>query len=235
MAINDIALTSGMRSDLFSLTNNTNSLSKTQERLATGKVVNTFADNPANFSAAQANLSRAADLAASKDAVTSTITSNNIAQVGYQGVTSLLQSAQGIADLANNSGDPAEQAGYAATYQTLIYQAAQMANDAGIGSDVSSILPSSTLSDKSSGQLEASIGSIRSQSAASATSLSGTSIIQDFTSNMINILQSGADNLTLGDMNEEGAAVLSQQTQQQLGTVSLRISSKAAQSLLRLF
>ena len=235
MAINDIALTSSTRSDLFSLTNTSNALSKTQERLSTGKVVNSFTDNPTNFSIAQAHLSRAADLSAGKDAVTNTIMTNNIGQVGYQGVSSLLQSAQGIASLAQNSSDPKEQADYAATYQTLISQAGQMANEAGIGSTVSSVLPSGTLSGTSSSELESSIGAIRSQSAASATSLNGTSIIQDFTNNMINILQSGADNLTLGDMNEQAANALSQQTQQQLGIASLGMSSKSSQSVLKLF
>jgi flagellin-like hook-associated protein FlgL len=235
MAINDISLTSSARSDLFALTNSSNSLGKTQERLATGKVVNTSTDNPANFSVAQTHLARAADLSAGKDAITNTIMTNNIAQVGYQGVSSLLQSAQGIASLAQNTSDPKEQADYAATYQTLISQAGQMTNEAGIGSTVTSILPSGTLSGKSSGELESSIGALRSQSASSSTSLNGTSIIQDFTNNMINILQSGADNLTLGDMNEQAAAALSQQTQQQLGIASLGMSSKSSQSVLKLF
>lgn len=235
MAISDISLASGMRNDLLSLTNSSKALSKTQERLATGKVVNTSLDNPTNFSAAQANLSRAADLSASKDAVTNSIMVSNIAQVGYEQVTSLLQSAQGIASLAQSDGDPAAQAGYADTYKMLISQAGQIANEAGIGSTVSSILPSDTLTITSGSELESSIGSIRSQSAASATSLNGTSIIQDFTKNLINTLQAGADNLTLGDMNTEAANALSQQTQQQLGIASLGISSKSSQSVLRLF
>jgi flagellin-like hook-associated protein FlgL len=235
MAINDISLTSSTRSDLFALTNSSNSLAKTGERLATGKVVNTSTDNPTNFSVAQAHLSRAADLSAGKDAITNTIMTNNIAQVGYQEISSLLQSAQGIASLAQNTSDPKEQADYAATYQTLISQAGQMANEAGIGVTVSSTLPSSTLSGKSSNELESSIGTLRSQAASSATTLNGTSIIQDFTNSMINILQSGADNLTLGDMNEQAATALSQQTQQQLGIASLGMSSKSSQSVLKLF
>lgn len=57
----------------------------------------------------------------------------------------------------------------------------------------------------------------------------------DFTSSLTGILQSGADNLTLADMNEEGANMLMLQTRQQLGTSSLSMGAQAAQSVLRLF
>jgi flagellin-like hook-associated protein FlgL len=57
----------------------------------------------------------------------------------------------------------------------------------------------------------------------------------DFTNNMINTLQKGADNLTLADMNEEGANLLMLQTRQALGTTALSLASQQAQSVLRLF
>lgn len=56
-----------------------------------------------------------------------------------------------------------------------------------------------------------------------------------FTDNMINTLTKGADNLTLADMNEEGANMLMLQTRQALGTTALSLASQAAQSVLRLF
>jgi flagellin-like hook-associated protein FlgL len=52
---------------------------------------------------------------------------------------------------------------------------------------------------------------------------------------MIGTLQTGADNLTLADMNQEGANMLMLQTRQNLGTTALSLSSQAAQSVLRLF
>jgi flagellin-like hook-associated protein FlgL len=52
---------------------------------------------------------------------------------------------------------------------------------------------------------------------------------------MANILQSGSDNLTLADMNEEGANMLMLQTRQSLGTNSLSMGAQAAQSVMRLF
>ena len=64
------------------------------------------------------------------------------------------------------------------------------------------------------------------------------SIIQnreDFTESLINVLEEGADKLTLADMNEESANMLALQTRQQLAVNSLSLASQAAQSVLRLF
>ena len=58
---------------------------------------------------------------------------------------------------------------------------------------------------------------------------------QDFTENLINVLEEGADNLTLADMNEESANMLALQTRQQLAINSLSLASQAAQSVLSLF
>ena len=58
---------------------------------------------------------------------------------------------------------------------------------------------------------------------------------QDFTENLINVLEEGADKLTLADMNEESANMLALQTRQQLAINSLSLASQAAQGILRLF
>ncbi len=58
---------------------------------------------------------------------------------------------------------------------------------------------------------------------------------QDFTTNMINTLTTGADQLTAADSNEESANMLALQTRQQLGIVALQLSSQAQSSIMRLF
>jgi flagellin len=58
---------------------------------------------------------------------------------------------------------------------------------------------------------------------------------QDFTRAMINTLQSGADSLTLADLNQEGVNLLALQMQQQFSTTVLSLSSRADQAVLRLF
>jgi flagellin-like hook-associated protein FlgL len=56
-----------------------------------------------------------------------------------------------------------------------------------------------------------------------------------FTQSYVTTLQSGASQLTVADLNLEGANLTSLQTSQQLGVVSLRISTESQQSILRLF
>jgi flagellin-like hook-associated protein FlgL len=57
----------------------------------------------------------------------------------------------------------------------------------------------------------------------------------DFTANLINTLRGGAAALVNADLNEESANLLSLQTRQELGTVSLSIAQSSEQSILRLF
>ena len=58
---------------------------------------------------------------------------------------------------------------------------------------------------------------------------------QEFTEAMIDVLETGADNLVLADMNEESANYLALQTRQQLAINSLSLASQSAQSVLSLF
>jgi flagellin-like hook-associated protein FlgL len=85
------------------------------------------------------------------------------------------------------------------------------------------------------GQIDDAVSNLRTEAQKLASNLSTISIREDFTDNMIDTLNTGADQLTLADMNEEGANMLMLQTRQQLGTSSLAMSSQAAQAVLRLF
>lgn len=60
-------------------------------------------------------------------------------------------------------------------------------------------------------------------------------IRRDFTQNLVNTLRGGASELVNADLNEESANLLSLQTRQQLGTISLSIAQQSEQSVLRLF
>lgn len=84
-------------------------------------------------------------------------------------------------------------------------------------------------------ELDSAITLLRSQESKLANNLSIITARQDFTDSMINVLETGANELTNADMNEEGANMLMLQTRQSLGTSSLSIASQAAQSVLRLF
>jgi flagellin len=83
--------------------------------------------------------------------------------------------------------------------------------------------------------LDAALSSLRSQASKFGSNLTTVQTRQDFTKNMINTLQTGADNLVLADTNEEGANLLALQTRQQLSTTALSLSAQADQAVLRLF
>lgn len=68
-----------------------------------------------------------------------------------------------------------------------------------------------------------------------ATDLSLIQTRRDFTEQTVETLKAGSDDLTLADLNEEGANLLALQTRQQLGVTSLSLASQAQQGVLRLF
>ncbi len=84
-------------------------------------------------------------------------------------------------------------------------------------------------------ELAQAVSALRSFSAELGNNYSIITTRQNFTENLINILEEGADKLTLADMNEESANMLALQTRQQLAVNSLSLASQAAQSLLKIF
>jgi len=83
--------------------------------------------------------------------------------------------------------------------------------------------------------LNAATNVLRQQASTFGANLGVVQIRQDFTSALINTLESGASNLTVADTNEEGAKMLALQTRQQLGTTALSLANQAEQGVLRLF
>jgi flagellin len=85
------------------------------------------------------------------------------------------------------------------------------------------------------GKLDQALAMLRNQASKFGSTLTTVQIRQDFTKNLINTLQTGADNLVLADTNAEGANLLALQTRQQLSTTALSLSAQADQAVLRLF
>src|SRR5262249_6801182 len=85
------------------------------------------------------------------------------------------------------------------------------------------------------GSLNNALVTLRTQASKFGSNLSVVQNRQDFTKNMINLLQTGADSLVLADSNEEGANMLALQTRQQLSTTALSLASQADEAVLRLF
>jgi len=71
-----------------------------------------------------------------------------------------------------------------------------------------------------------------------ATLGSNSTVLQtrlDFTTSVVNTLETGAGKLTLADLNEESANLLALQTRQQLGINSLSLAAQSERSILGLF
>nr|WP_319513480.1 flagellin [uncultured Cohaesibacter sp.] len=80
--------------------------------------------------------------------------------------------------------------------------------------------------------LSEALTSLRSQASSFGSNLNTVTIREEYTKNMINTLQTGADNLVLADSNEEGANMLALQTRQSLSTTALSLASQADQAVL---
>lgn len=100
MAINDISLTSGMRSNLLSLQNTVSLLDRTQERLATGKKVNSAIDNPVSYFASESLTARASSIDSLKDSMGQAVSTISAANEGITSITALIEQAKGIAQSA---------------------------------------------------------------------------------------------------------------------------------------
>ena len=103
MAIGEIGLTSSMRANLLSLQTTARLLGSTEERLSSGKRVNTAVDNPANFFAAQSHTSRANQLSGLKDNISEAIQTVKAADSGIKGVLTTIEALRGVITQARSA------------------------------------------------------------------------------------------------------------------------------------
>jgi flagellin len=268
----DISLTGAMRSNLQNLQGTSNLLNRTQQRLSSGKQVNSALDNPTNFFAAQNANQRASDLSDRKDGMNEAVQTVSATNAGISAITGLINAAKGIAQSALSTSDTNVQSKLSTQYNTIRSQIDNISSDSGyrglnllsstntltvnfnedasskldvvgfVGSSTGLSLAAAsgnwqTTSDitTDTAKMDTAITTLRTNTQTLAANLNIITTRQSFTDSMINTLQTGADNLTLADMNQEGANMLMLQTRQSLGTTSLSMSSQAAQSVLRLF
>ena len=377
----NITLSAGVRANLLSLQNTAEMMSSVQQRLSTGKKVNSAVDNPVNFFTAAGLQARSGDLSTLLDSVSNSVQTIAAADKGISAITKLIESAKSTAKQAQTAtegtiayagsvtggaiaddaavaaltgnltiqvGSGAVQtvdlasettlasltatlegldlgAGISATlgagnaititstssetitiggtglagvgmtagtttptatvttpsathsslqadYNSLLTQITQLAADASFNGvnllngdsmnvvfneDGSSSLNIAGVTFSASGlglnaqsgdgfqvtanitaaisALDSATTTLRTQASTFGSKLSIVQARQDFTKNMISVLQIGADNLTLADTNEEGANLLALQTRQSLSTTSLSMAAQADQNVLRLF
>ena len=358
----DISLTASMRSNLLSLQNTQDLMDMTQERLSTGKKVNSAIDNPSSYYTAQSLTNRASDLSSLLDSMGQAIQTIQAADEGIEAITDFADQAKAVANSARDSSEGDSVANYVEQFNSILDQIDQLAKDSsykgvnllngdnltvvfnedrsskleitgvhadtseeGLGidravagtagdttwteavtvnSDAISVaedgkhgaiaqnaffvyngslyqntgteiaenakidVSSATVKFLSSDadviakaadagttnvkvnvvseatkeaintsitQVEAAISKLRTMASEFGNNYSIVQNREDFTENLINVLEEGADKLTLADMNEESANMLALQTRQQLAINSLSLASQAAQSVLSLF
>jgi len=82
--------------------------------------------------------------------------------------------------------------------------------------------------------LSAASTSLRTEASALGSNLSIVQIRQDFSKNLINVLQTGSSNLTLADTNEEAANSQALSTRQSIAVSALALANQSQQSVLQL-
>src|SRR4029453_15009260 len=96
----NIVLSASVRQNLLSLQSTADLLATTQERLSTGKKVNTAPDNPTNFFPAQGLDNRASDISNLLDGINNGVQVLQAANTGITSLQKLIDSAKSIANQA---------------------------------------------------------------------------------------------------------------------------------------
>ncbi|MGL4324098.1 MAG: flagellin [Beijerinckiaceae bacterium] len=107
----DIVLSSGIRSNLLSLQNSSQLLDRTQNRLATGRKVNTALDDPLNYFTSSAMSAQANDLSRLLDGINLGIKTLEAADNGIRSIQRLVESALGNSRAALSSASTTAKVG----------------------------------------------------------------------------------------------------------------------------
>src|SRR6476646_2149027 len=99
----NITLSAGVRQNLLSLQSTASLMAQTQNRLATGKKINSALDNPISYFTSQSLSNRASDLSSLLDSIGNATQTLQAANNGLTSLTKLVQSAQAIAKQAQQS------------------------------------------------------------------------------------------------------------------------------------
>ena len=141
MASSNVTLTAAIRTNLLSLQSTQAQLNDTQNRLATGKKVNSALDDPNAFFAAQGLTNRADDLSRLVDGIGQAVQTLKAADNGLTSLTSLIEQAQSIAETAR---DQANGAAVDTSNNIVAADQADLTNNAGIAANDSFTLQAGT-------------------------------------------------------------------------------------------
>jgi flagellin len=130
MALSGVSLTLSARQNLLALQDTSSALASTQERLATGKKINSATDGATAFFASRGFLNRASDLSRVKEGLSTALQTVKAASNAVENLTKLVEQLQGVTTAALQSSDTAVRSGLATQYNTLRSQVNALVNDA---------------------------------------------------------------------------------------------------------
>ena len=136
MAINDVALTASMRTNLLQLQSVNDKIGTKQNILSTGNKINSALDGPTAFFAAKGLNQRAGDLSSLKDAMGQSISTIKAADKGVTAIESMIEQARGLTTaaysaLGNDAGSVATRKALAEQFNALKNQIDKLAGDSG--------------------------------------------------------------------------------------------------------
>ena len=130
MANPDINLSTATRTNLLSLTRTTDLIARTQERLSTGLKVNSAIDDAIAFFQARSLSDRASDLTLLKSAIDLSINTVEVAAIGIESITGVIEQMKGLALAAKSDANAANRSKAAVQFNDLRDQIDNLSNDA---------------------------------------------------------------------------------------------------------
>jgi len=125
----DIALSAGMRKNLITLQNTSSLLDRTQERLSSGKKVNSPVDNPTNYFAATGLEDRSTDLTLRLDAMGQAIQTVKATDNGLTAIRGVLSQLKGVVNDALSESDTNNRRDLGKQFNELLRQVNTIAKD----------------------------------------------------------------------------------------------------------
>ncbi len=126
----DVVLGASIRSTLSNLQSISKGMQATQERLSTGKKVNSALDNASSFFTASSLKSRSSDLSKLLDNMGQAVQTLKTAEKGINAITKLVESAEAKANQALGTTEVSDRATYSSDFDSLLAQIADIAGDA---------------------------------------------------------------------------------------------------------
>jgi len=130
MANPDINLSTATRTNLLSLTRTTDLIARTQERLSTGLKVNSAIDDAIAFFQARSLSDRASDLTLLKSAIDLSINTVEVAAIGIESITGVIEQMKGLALAAKSDSSVTNRSKAAVQFNDLRDQIDNLSDDA---------------------------------------------------------------------------------------------------------